>query len=277
MPFLVRHQYDMHYELIASPSERDILFIHGNVGSINWWVPTVDEWRKRDSSQCHEFILAEWMGCGRSKTKIVDPEWDAKEIAKDYIALLQSLDKTEVDIVGHSAGGLIAMLCLHECPSLFRKAVLLDPVSPWGLDMTPELWGHVDRMKRDSVYRAQCISQTIRHSTPEDFWTKKLIADASQVDSYVWQKVPQALSGIDFDSSLDQIEHSTLVIHGAKDDVLPMESSRRLADRLTNGDFLELREAGHSFNIESPEEFVPLLQSFFDSVPSSQAIPNFKI
>jgi pimeloyl-ACP methyl ester carboxylesterase len=258
MPHFQRPGFSMNFAVIDGLLPRDTLFLHGNLSSNLWWEPAIAEWKKQDGGK-GKAILAEWRGCGDSHA--FEGGLDIQTLAADANALLENLGITNANIIGHSTGGLIALHALAARPGLYHRALLLDPVSPDGLELPPEIAGAFTQMSQDKDFCSAVILSTIHGgSLPEDF-RQKIAAAAFGVNPAVWLGVPQMLTT---PPPLDthKINHPVLVAHGELDNVLPKEKSRALAASLLKGKFMEISGRGHCTNVEDPERFTGIVDGF---------------
>ena len=61
---------------------------------------------------------------------------------------------------------------------------------------------------------------------------------------------------------VERIEAPALVVHGTEDWIVPVENGRRLAERLPNARYVELRGRGHNLPLEEPTTFARLVEDF---------------
>jgi pimeloyl-ACP methyl ester carboxylesterase len=243
---------------------KDTIFLHGNLASNTWWKPAVAVWqaRAKDSSQKGRLILAEWRGCGKSTGPNEEKELAPDNLAADYNALLDHLQIRKASLVGHSTGGLIGLIAMHQRPDLYERAVLLDSVSHQGVQFPPEMFGAFTQMSQDRAFCEVVMTGTVHGTQLSEELKKQIVDDAFGVHPLIWHGVPKALDKVDISSRLPQIHQSILVLHGEHDSVLPKERSQELARLLPNGKFFEIPGRGHSTNVENPVLFVEMVDSF---------------
>lgn len=258
MPHFNRPGFRMHYQVVDGLLPTDTLFLHGNLSSNVWWEPAIAEWQKQDGGPGRA-IFAEWRGCGNSRE--FEGSLELTALAEDCVALLDYLDLGKVNLVGHSTGGLIALHAMAQAPSRFGRAFLLDPVSPDGLELPPEIAGAFQRMSQDADFCEAVILSTIHRGHLSQSFKKRIAGAAFSVSPKVWLGVPEMLTrpaALD----LSVIQQPVLVAHGEFDAILPIEKSRTLASSLLDGTFLEIPDRGHCTNVEDPEHFTELVNQF---------------
>ncbi|MGE0764008.1 MAG: alpha/beta fold hydrolase [Bdellovibrionales bacterium] len=264
MAFFQHRDKRMHYDLYAGLIPEDTLFIHGNLASNHWWQPTVQILKNRykGSEVTGSAAMAEWLGCGQSSAPESTEDLEMMSLADDYIHLIKGLGLSDVNLVGHSTGGLIALCAMIKAPEMFKRAVLLDPVAADGVQFGPEMYDTFTKMSENRTFCDTVMSGTIYHCDVNSPLVQQLFDDAFHVDKKIWHGVPDVLKKTDLRKQLKQIKHPVLVLHGEHDAVLPIAGSRQIADELPHGKFIELKGQGHSTNVENPAKFVDLVCDF---------------
>lgn len=262
-------QFKMNYEIVPGVLPKTTLFIHGNLASNRWWYPAQEIWQKLAQGQNQEgsMILAEFRGCGHSTKPHSLDEMQMSRLAKDFIELVQSLQKTQnigtINLVGHSTGGLIAALMLAEKPELFDKAVFLDPVGARGVKFDNNMLAAFEQMKVDKDLVGVVMGSTIYQNDPQsDFFKQVLVEDAFTAVKNVGAMVLQALDGLDVVNTVKTIRSPVLVLHGEHDTLLSKDESRALADLIPTARFEEIKGHGHCTNVEDPKNFVKICSQF---------------
>ncbi|MBY0469544.1 alpha/beta hydrolase [bacterium] len=264
MPFFETSELRLHYEQVPNLLPRPTLFLHGNLASNVWWEPSVEIWSRqaKSFSPGQSAYLAEWRGCGKSSGPASEADLAMPNLANDVVQLVKKLNVGPMHVVGHSTGGLIALLAMSQAPELFSRAVLLDPVSPKGVTLDPAILGAFDEMAKNRDLTATVLGGTIRGNQAASPLFQRIVDSACGVHPFIWKGIPKALNGIDFTREVSKVRHPTLVMHGQYDTVLPLDASQELAKLLPEGRFEMLRDQGHSCNVENPELFVQGVNRF---------------
>lgn len=270
MAFLDINSFSLHYEAFQGIHKNNVLFIHGNLASNEWWHPTIELWRSENKSQDGTVVCADWRGYGKSKGLKSQTEINFKQFASDYITLLEELNLTDVHIVGHSTGGLIAMLAILERPDLFKSLVLLDSVGPTGLELTlpkEQVLAHFEQMSINKDYCFQVLAATIEGMSPQSPQFLRLAEITWNCDKVMWKGVIDVLSSnINFQDRMKEINLPTLILHGEKDLVLPLKGSENMHQLLPNSQLKVIANHGHSLNMEDPKLFKLEVDSFWESL-----------
>ncbi|ASD65127.1 alpha/beta fold hydrolase [Bdellovibrio bacteriovorus] len=255
----------IHHEVVDGLVPESVFFIHGNLASNRWWYPAQEHWAKHAAGKNYSgsLIYAEFRGCGKSAAPKDSSEVDMHLFAEDFIALLKQLNKGPYHLVGHSTGGLIAALMLSKAPTLFKKAVLLDPVGAQGVTFDASMITAFEQMKQDRALTATVIGSTIHNNNPHSqYFQEVVVADAYKAVQTIGHWVLKALDGLDVREDLKSVEHEVLVLHGEHDKLLSEVDSQALAALFLRGKFAQIPDLGHCPNIENPEAFVNITRSY---------------
>ena len=124
-----------------------VLAIHGNLGCTSWLdlaLPLLPGNLR--------VVAADWRGCGDSDKPAPAGDYSnyTMEVhARDHLALMDALGIGKCHLYGHSTGGIIISHMLALAPERFAKVLMLDPVSPLGLQLNPDQIGVLTAMKTD--------------------------------------------------------------------------------------------------------------------------------
>jgi 3-oxoadipate enol-lactonase len=263
LAYFQNENFRMHYEVHRGLVPVDTLLIHGNLGSSLWWQPSIESWAKRCTErQPGSLIVAEWRGCGKSSGPQSAAELELSVLAEDYIELLMSLGISKARVIGHSLGSLIALHALKQAPDVFDRAILLDPVSEKGVQLTPQIQAAFLEKSRNRDVLKDALSRTIHCCDRSDPFFEKIVDQAFASHPIVWANVLKIISQLDFSAELAGIRQPTLVLHGEHDDLLPIAGAIEIAKGLPEGRFEMLEGQGHSCQIENPDRFVDIAYSY---------------
>lgn len=195
------------------------------------------------------------------------------------VALLDTLGADTAVLVGHSAGGTIAVLtALHHpervealvlaapavyhgggTPGWVRPLLRISPVRHLGLLVvrTINRWG--DRLMSSAWHDPNKI-------TPEIMAGYRVPLQAENWDRAPWEFF-LASRPLELEAQLPKIQMPTLVITGDDDHWVPTAQSVRLAGELPNAELVVIPECGHLPQEESPELFLQAVSAFLNKLP----------
>jgi 2-hydroxymuconate-semialdehyde hydrolase len=186
------------------------------------------------------------------------------------LALLDTLGVAEVDVIGNSMGGAIALSMAVARPSAIRRVVLMGTMGvatalPAGLDA---VWGYTPGVEamREVIglfaYDRRLISDELVRMRYEaslqpsvrDSWAAMFPAPRQRwVDDL-------ALRG----AELADVRQPVLMVHGSDDRVVPWRSSSEpLVDLLPDCRLHVIGGCGHWTMIEKTAEFLAVVEPFF--------------
>jgi pimeloyl-ACP methyl ester carboxylesterase len=124
-----------------------VLAVHGNLGCADWLALVLPQ-----LPPDVRVIAAEWRGCGESDKPLPAVDFSNYSMAthaQDMLNLLDALGIQRCHLYGHSTGGIICSYMLVKQPERFGKVLMLDPVTPLGLELAAGQIDVLTQMKND--------------------------------------------------------------------------------------------------------------------------------
>lgn len=261
---------DINIEYYVEGDGPPLLMIHGFSSSANdWGEPFLKELRPH-------FRVVRFSNRGTGLSDKPDAEYSIRMMADEAAGLLKELDVPNAHVFGISMGAAIAQELALNHRELVRGLVLgcstcggthRVPAQPEAialLALTPELtredqirrsWpafltpGFIDR---EPDFLEEMLRTSLEHPTPLHATSRQLVA-AMQHSSY---------------ERLPNIQSPTLIVHGDKDRVSPVQNGHILHDRIPNSTLQILPDVGHGFFWEKPKESGEAIVKFLSSVPA---------
>lgn len=259
-------------DLDAVLSEEAVLLLHGFGASTRSWSRTLDLWSDGGTA-----VAFDRPAFGLSERPLgpfprgANPYAPSAQVAA-AIGVLDALGLASAVLVGHSAGGTIALQMALQHPERVRALVLVAPAvyagggSPsWARPLlrTPQLARIGPLIARqfggeqgEAFLRASWFNPALlddevlaayRHPLQVEHWDRAL-----------WELV-KASAESDLVGRLAALRIPVLVITGAQDSIVPPEQSRQLVSDLTGvvggADYVELEGCGHLPHEECAEAF----------------------
>jgi 3-oxoadipate enol-lactonase len=193
------------------------------------------------------------------------------ELAGDAVRLLDELGVESAHVYGLSMGGMVAQELAIRFPERVR-ALILGGTTPGGPrafrpggrelralgasmagDRESQWLGHVvfsPEFLRSEPQRArELLAHFRRHRAPPH-----------GAMGHWWAAVFH-----DTVARLGRIQAPTLVVHGERDAMAPLDNARLLAERIPGGELRLVPAAGHAYMLERPEESFELLCDWLDA------------
>ena len=246
-----------------------VILIHGFAASNYDWVYLTPELVKTG----YQVIAPDLIGHGNS-SKPIDPAcYTFCALYQNFIDWITAFGvDQELTLIGHSMGGLVALLFASEHADAVQQLVLIDPYynrkqlnsilqlinrrPEWyqkALQVTPQWLIHT-AISLD-VYGMSHYESRTRQQIAEDY------KRASPQIVYLPGSIP------DISEKINQVRSPTLVIWGEKDATLHPSSFPTLVDTLPNGQGISLQGAGHQPHLTKPDQFNPLVLDFLGNHP----------
>lgn len=185
------------------------------------------------------------------------------------VGLMDAYGLDRAVLVGHSAGGTLALQVAIEHPSRVAGLVLVSPAVFEGggapawtrpLLSTPQLNRIGPLLMRqlggepgDAFLRSAYHDPTALD--PEDEAAYRRALGVHDWDRALWELV-KASRASDLAPFLGSVQVPSLVLTGAQDAIVPAEQSRRVADALPNGRYVEIQACGHVAHEECRDEAI---------------------
>ncbi|HKL61999.1 MAG TPA: alpha/beta hydrolase, partial [Woeseiaceae bacterium] len=214
----------------------------------------------------------------------LDPPYDLNDMAADTVGLMDTLGIGRVHIVGASMGGMIAQIVAARHPDRVLTLTSImstsgDPELPPG---DPEVTQKLLTRSSEAESREASIARTVdlvgaigspTRGYSEEYRYAYLSRsyDRNHYTPGVGRQLWAVLGSGDRTELLPQIGAPTLVIHGEKDPLVPVEHGRHTVELVPGAQLLVVEEMGHAFEpYFLPEIGAALLEHFgATSAPSA--------
>lgn len=240
-----------------------LLLIAGLASDSQSWLSVVEE-----LSQHYQVILPDNRGSGRTEPQGV--EISIQAIADDCIALLDHLDFSSANILGHSMGGFVAMDCAIRYPKRVSKLILESTsafcssrnsalFSDWHSylqnGMTLELWFRnifywifSEGFFNDTGALQNAVRFAVEYPYPQT-----VNAFGNQI---------KAIRAFNCLEELKNITSKTLAVFGREDILFSPDENARVFSRIPGIVVSTVEHAAHSVHMEKPDEFVRIVRNF---------------
>ena len=231
------------------------VFIHGLASDRLSWAPQVEA-----LSADHRCVAIDLRGRGESAPV---PPFDTSQAADDVAALIQELRLAPAVVVGHSLGGLVALLLNYHHPELVRGVVLCDAALTGAANGSFEgLRNRIRDVGRDAL--APLVESFFVASTSEEIRT--------YVRDVMLGCPPDVAAGM---LENDEIFRTDMVALLKAADAKPfmalwptrpIGNPEKLRESLVFLRQEPIADAGHFLQLEHPAVTTALLRAFLDDV-----------
>lgn len=266
MPFADSDGVGISYDVIGEDADETVVFVSG-LGYGRWM------WDWQHPAFEGEYSVLRWdlRGIGESDTP--DGPYTLEAMAADLEAVLADAGIESPHLVGVSMGGMIAQEYAIGHDRIRSLALIStdcggDSRIPAEADVTERLLNPPeDAPLREQIrYKmAPAFTDEFREKRRDIIETILDYRTAAPVSDEVrgWQAA--AVHGFDATDRLDAITVPTVIVHGKRDRVVPVENARELERRLPHAEVELLDDGGsHLVCIERAETVNNLLRTFID-------------
>jgi non-heme chloroperoxidase len=252
---------DLYYE--DHGSGLPVVLIHG-------WPLNGDAWEKQTAALLaagHRVITYDRRGFGRSSKPGTGYNYDT--FAADLDVLLNTLDLTNVSLVGHSMGtGEITRYIGKYGTKRLRKAVLIGTLGPY-LVKAPDNPEGIDASVFSGIKagikadRPAAMMDFLKNFYSVDGPDGKLVSECVIQANWTVAIGASPIGTLacvdawieDFRKDIDRNDVPTMIIHGDDDRILPADvTSRRQAKMIKNAKYVEIQGGSHGITWTRAEE-----------------------
>jgi pimeloyl-ACP methyl ester carboxylesterase len=251
-----------------------VVLIGGLSSTVETWGRLADLLAER-----YRVIRPDNRGSGRTRVEPESGDRSMSAFADDLRALLDALGLDRVHLVGASMGGMIVQQFATTWPE--RLLSLTIACSHCGGKVA--VAAGEETVRKLFAASSGGDSATIRRGLevvahPESFTLRREALDYYQWTKETWphsaeeiQRRAGAIAGWDVSEAIRSIRVPTLVITGAQDILVPVENSRRIAERIPGARLALIEGGGHIFFLEQADAVARELIAHFAAAPAAAA------
>ncbi|MFI9781550.1 alpha/beta fold hydrolase [Streptomyces sp. NPDC051956] len=248
-----------------------VVFFQHFVGNLDDHDPAISDGFAAD----REVILFNNTGVASTSGTVPDT---IEQMATDAGAFIDVLGLTNVDLVGHSMGGLVAQQVALQRPDLARKLVLVGTGPRGGvsigempaetaalfgvtLDQQEDMWLPVlfapseTSQQAGRAYVERILAREDRDASP--FGEQVFAGQGTAIHTYGTTKDPAY-------AILKNITIPVLVVNGTDDIIIPTINSYILQQFLPDAELILYPDANHGAHFQYPDRFVTHTTLFLD-------------
>ena len=264
----VRHGYvegavanRLHY-LEHGGSGRPLICMHGVTGNAWNWHEVATELSDR-----RRVLSLDFRGYGESQWS-ASHDYTTTDHVADLVALVDTLDAPEVDVMGVSWGGLAAIQYAVENPDKVGRVIVVDiePSFDQGeTEISPPPASHTD---------ADAVRAFVAQSFPNASSTTIALIAATcfgpvdggrlgpKYDPFFLERWP--FRSDDQWEQLDRLQTTTLLVH-AGDSFVRGEVMADMAARVLRSEYVEVKKSTHLIPVDNPAGLLEVVRPFLDA------------
>ena len=245
---------DVRLETFHNGEGPALLFLHGG-GGLDHHAPFLEMLADR-----YEVIAPSHPGFGRSP--LPDRFDGVDDLAYLYLDLLDELDLRDVILAGCSLGGWIAAEVAVRCAHRLSKLALAGPVGIKVGDRETRDIPDIFALAPNDVAKLAFhdpAKAVVDYGKLTDEELRTVARNRESLALYTWEPY---MHNPKLRHHLGRIRIPTMLIRGADDGLISRAYLDAYAAPIRNSRVVEIEGAGHSPEIEQPEEFVRTVASF---------------
>lgn len=192
---------------------------------------------------------------------------DVFDVAYFHRELVRSFGIDQVDVVGHSLGGMFAAELAALAPEMVRSLVLIDPFGLWSNDNpAPDPFGERGEVLAALWHGERPAQEPSNLADSADKLEAILFASRNlgTATKFMWPIAERGLR-----RRLPYIQAPTLVVRGASDGLVPDSYAREFASIIPNARLVTIPEAGHYPMVEQEDAVLQAVGEFLaDPIPA---------
>ena len=245
-----------------------LLLLHGFTGDSSTWTPFCPIWGKHS-----RLIIPDIIGHGKTASPDEIKYYQMESVASDLIRLLDLLEIDQIDLLGYSMGGRLALTLAILYPERVRK-LILESASP-GLKTDEE---RMQRRMKDGELANFINEQGIKSFV--DHWEAiPLFSTMSTLPSPVKKSIREqrlsnntrglanSLLGMGTGSQpswwekLFLLHCEVLLLTGDKDEKF-CKIAEKMLQKMKKASWIVINQSGHAIHVEQKEKFGTIVSDF---------------
>lgn len=269
----------LHYLDWGDPTNEPIVFLHGGGLTAHTWDRVCA--RLADRYRC---VALDQRGHGESDWS-PDLRYGLPDYVADLVALTRHLDLDRFTLVGMSLGAFNCLGYALEHESTLERLVLID-IAPRLVEagigrlnafvnLPPEAPSVEDFVTRAVAFNPRRDPEVLRRSllknlrrTPDGTWTWKYDRRRGERNHQPEAVAARAALRQELWARAAELTVPVLVVRGGESDVTVREDMIAASDRIPNGRFVEVPDAGHTVQGDNPEVLTAELLAFLNATVS---------
>jgi len=253
--FSLEKDFDIAYEVSGNTNGPKMVLIHGLFMNSDCWKFQLEEFEKN-------FHILRFDLRGHGRTTKPKKRFTIRNYVDDMSALINHLGWTnDLYLIGHSLGGMIALVYSLENPSHVKKLVVADSFCFISQEAITDVLGRVNNAKLDKFALGISVRGLIPYDEEIAQFVAKLVTDhMTKKDCLI---ATAASAGFNMCENLKNLEKPTLVLVGKKDITTPVWASEMIHEWLPQSELIILPDAGHLTILDHPADFNDLVLKFW--------------
>ncbi|HYL83056.1 MAG TPA: 3-oxoadipate enol-lactonase [Candidatus Angelobacter sp.] len=259
MPLADLHHAQIHYSLEGRPEKPVLIFSNSLGANLSMWDSQLPEFQK-------SFRVLRYDTRGHGRSSVTPGPYSIEQLAKDVLAVADSLQIDRFHFCGLSMGGQTGMWLGANAAQRLNKLVLCSTAAKIG---NPEMWNaRIDTVRKNGMSQIapavieRWFSASFRQKSPAAISGTLKMLEQTNPEGYAANCA--AVRDFDFREPLPHIPVPALVVSGTHDPATTPADGRFLAEHIPGARYVEL-DGAHLSNIEDADRFNREVLAFLNS------------
>ena len=229
-------EMELFYYTLGDKNNPPLVFLHGILAF-------TEAYKRFLTSLSDQFFIIGIDLPGHGRSSIPSIQYDLYGMSDDVIKLLDKLNLDSFYIVGHSMGGLLALLICEKYPEKIKKAVSIASLyNVKGINFKNNKYDFLteEGFKKNTDRHANFYLKVFNHSYSRIDEEEKFKKTKTLLENYKESLYPQISLG-----QLEKIKTPILIVVAEKDQLIKPEHTKEIATVLENGTLLIFPNANH--------------------------------
>ena len=241
-----------------------LVFVHGLSGSSSAWWPYEKIFENK-----YNILTFDIRGHGKSKKFPNYSDYEIKNFAEDLHELVMHLNIAKFVLISHSFASLIAAEYIKLYRESVSAAVFLSPI----FDLEKSFLSKISRpiLQLSKIFSLLPFKQKSGHHidygkfpNSTDWDIKRCYADVSNTTLRAYSYCLKHSLQKEQEYLLEKIKVPTLIVHGVKDTMAPVNNSIALSKKIKNAELALIPNADHIVVLNNVGEISQVIGSFVE-------------
>ncbi len=264
----------IYYEILGNAPGTPLVVSNGGPGFDHSYLHLSDAWDT--IAKTRKVVLYDQRGVGRSSRIAAGQSCTLRDQIEDLDALRAHIGNEQIDLLGHSWGGYLAMAYAARYPQHIRRLLIVDSAAPkWGdtvflfKSVFPEGVEREDSDEFASLLGDKAAAgRSLREYFSMLFYSpEKRDAALAKMDEgsevpEVNETINKDLARFDLNPELPKYRFPTMVMTGRFDINVAPVVAYKIHKAIAGSEFVVFDRSGHMPFYEEPEKFVQTVEGF---------------
>ena len=261
---------NIYYEIVTPYKDngKTLFLIHGLGGNVSSW----DEERIAFRNLGYTTIALDLRGHGLSDRAKVEEDYSMENFSQDVLEIIKKEELSNVILVGHCLGGLIALILEALHPRSAHALTLIDttykPATTGKLILDHKLLNKLfllfSEYAPDIGIKTYAESENFKGTNDINF--HRFLSDVIHTSLKSYFLIYKEFLLFDATALLRKILIPTLIIEGTRDSVFPPEVAIHLRARIKTSELEFIKGANHILILNNPKELVRTIHHFLSTL-----------